>query len=261
MNRTLFLLIVAFLLPHMGHSAGHEAGERLYYIVKWGWLKAGEAELLWQPATDDTPQTITARVWTSVPFFSLRERLSSQSGADFQSIFYEQHQQENDYRAYKTVKFDHENQQATYQNHLGRLPPQVFDIPPDSHDMMAALYKLRHSLGTLTNIPDMHVVALDKAYHMASTASEPYTMRTASDQKIKVVDIQPALRYWEDGKPVGEKWQNWVMTVTDDTRRLPVKITYASKFGTFKAILQDVGTLADASRAPADLPLTGDLPE
>lgn len=261
MNRILFSLIVAFLLPLTTNAITSPAGERLHYIVKWGWLKAGEAELLWQPANGEAPQTITARAWTTNPFFSLRERLTSQSADNFLTQHYEQRQQENDYRAYKTVMFDHPNQQATYENRRNKIPPQTFAMPPNSRDMIAALYNLRQNITDFATIPALDVVVLDQVYRMTSQAGAPYTMATASGDDVTVRDIQPTLIRLKDGQPMSERWQNWVLTVTDDARRLPVKIWYKSKFGTFKAILQDVGTLADATRAPDTLPLTGALPE
>ena len=272
--KRLFLLLAVALLPLLGGGSTayaydwHTDGERLHYSVRYGVIRAGEAEVLFRahPFKEGTvlqPYEIIARAWTKSSLFHLKERLrvdgNHVAGQSFMPKTYHQMQQENDFKADKWVMFDHSHTpaQATYDNRRNDIAPETFEIEPEARDMLSALFYLRGSVEDL-NVGEIKipVVSLHRTYDMTVRISEPELLKTKSGQKIAVRKVRPHLVETSGG---GKVKDDWVLTITDDSRRLPVMIELKSKFGTFRATLMRHGPAATESLVPGEIPETGDF--
>jgi hypothetical protein len=262
MGRLILFIAVAFLLAGTGYAYDWRAdGERLHYKVSYGWFSAGEAELLYQPASAAS-YTIVARAWVDLPFADLRERLRVEgthhiNPGPFLPDVYTQVQAENDFRADKATTFDWKKRQAAYDNRLDAAPAEIFDLAEQSRDVLSALYYLRQAVSAQGDVAPLPVVSLHRRYMMYVDVAEPSLVKIG-DKKVPVRRVVPRL------EPVGHKKRSsikWTIWMTDDAARLPVKIDAVTKFGSFHARLTRYGAAETASLAPASLPEQGGLPQ
>ena len=263
--RKLWLLIALWAAPAGAESvplpAWATTPERLTYRVTWWGIEAGQAELFHQPQKGG--YTLVARAWTTdgaANLFSMRDRLRAE-GAHRPALFlptqFSVRLNENDYRADKTLAYDRAAKKATYRNH--REPAtasKAFDIDPLTRDLYSALYFLRAHIknpqpGDVYTLP---IQDLDRPMTLHLKVLERAEMETFVG-KVKALHVQPVL----DGKKEGRQKDRVHIWVTDDDRRLPVKIQVRLALGSFTATLQAVGDGASPSAAPDGLPLDGDI--
>lgn len=259
--RVLFLFL--FLISSSTFAGWKESGERLHFDVHFGWIKAGEAELLYRPKPNKTEgdYTLTGRAWTTglSSVFRLRDRLQA-TGVHVPMLFAVKHYaldlNEKDYTAHKTVDFLRLNNEAVYTNVHAKEAPNSFAIRKESRDMMSSMYALRAeedllNIGVSKTLP---VVNLDSTYLMTATVEGKEKMDTVFGER-EVWRI--GLTFTQDGQK--EKAGNWVFWITADDKKYPVRIEAKMRFGAFTATLKDYGNPEMVSRAPDDLPETGKI--
>jgi hypothetical protein len=263
--RKLWLLISLWAAPAGAESlllpAWATTAERLTYRVTWWGMEAGHAELFHQPGNGG--YTLVARAWTTdgaANLFSMRDRLRAE-GTHRPALFlptrFSVRLNENDYRADKTLTYDRAARKATYRNH--REPPATakdFDIDTQTRDLYSALYSLRASAKEPKPeaVYTLPVQDLDRPMTLHLKVLERVRLDTVLGQ-VETLHVQPVL----DGKKEGRQKDRVHIWVTDDDRRLPVKIQVRLALGSFTATLQAVGDGASPSEAPAELPLDGDI--
>ncbi|MDD9912790.1 MAG: DUF3108 domain-containing protein [Alphaproteobacteria bacterium] len=270
MKRMILGLAVALVLYAPGAAWAYNwqtDGERLHYKVSYGFLNIGEAELLYEPKNLVTAQEagegyhVVARAWTETALFKLLERLSVTGGhtpeGKFLPAVYQQMQIENDFKANKEVTFNHVTNTASYKNHQNAIPAEEFNVLPQARDMISALYYLRYHVEDVDGqIQDLPVVSLHRKYTMKIKIGETKSIKNRDGKKIFLREIKPLLITQDEEAKIKDSWRIWI---TADERRLPVKIELKSKFGTFRANLQQAAAANSPSHAPDKLPVTGNF--
>lgn len=265
------VVALAAALPARALPAWVSVGERLEYrVAVWG-LQAGQAEFDYDPAGDGAHDyRIVARLWTTpglLSFLDVRDRVrvsgahDPASGKLFLSRRFEQRLHEGDFRADKVVTYDRDTDKVSFVNRRAPdSPPQVSRLVAGMRDMFSALYYLRATVGSTPVGASFTVPVHDltDSYRLRITVVRRETMKTVVG-RVPVLYLKP---HWTrlgkvpEGKSASEesKLRIWV---TDDARRLPVKIRMGLPVGAFTARLTAVRGGGSPSQAPADLPATG----
>ncbi|MFZ2620693.1 MAG: DUF3108 domain-containing protein [Alphaproteobacteria bacterium] len=238
-------------------------GERLQYDITWKFLHAGKAEVLYRPegqadaAGDAATYSIVARAWTTLYYPKLLERLrvsgSLNPETPFRPTEFEQMQVENNYKADKITVFDYAKGEARYDNLRNKAKgegQQVLEINSQVRDILSTLYFMRKAADWNTPFAAVPILNLDRPYVLRVEVGAPEFMRTKTG-KLTVRRVQPYLTPVGDGKKPKDQWTLWV---TDDARRIPLRIDLVSRFGTFSATLTGVGTADSQSIAPREIP-------
>ena len=220
-----------------------EPGEKLSYVLKWGFIPAGEATLEVRPVTDVAGQpayhfVLTARSNDVIDnFYKVRDRIDAYAAADMQhSLHYIKKQREGGYKRDITVTFDWARMQAQYEN-KGK-PKDPIRLMPGSFDPLSAFYFTR--LMELTPGSKISQPITDGRKNVVGearvvkretikVAGEPY------DTFLIVPDLKHVGGVFKESK--NAKIHIWV---TADHRRIPVRLKSKVVVGSF------VGELVEA---------------
>jgi hypothetical protein len=153
----LTIIILGYLFMHAALAVPGPQGERLppfvtgekfIYILKWGFIPAGEAVLEVLPSTAVNGETanhfvLTARSNAFVdPFYKVRDRIESFTDpAVTRSLHYLKRQQEGGTDKDIVVTFDWEAKTARYSNK--GIPIEPIALLPGSFDPLGALFYTR----------------------------------------------------------------------------------------------------------------------
>ena len=224
------------VLPAVEHPFA--AGERLKFVVQYGFIKAGNAYL-------EVPEIRTFEgraVYTLVAraesngffsrFYKVRNRIESfWDTAGRYSLRYTESRQEGGHRAHNEITFDYQNQQAVYQD--GR----TFPIPPNVQDALSSFYFTRTQA-----LPMGGSVFFD--YH-AGRKSQPLEVRVLGRERVETpagtfqcVAIEPILKAGGIFKNKGRL----VIWLTDDQRRMPVMMRSKVAVGSISVLLVEAKT-------------------
>ncbi len=269
MKKYVVLLMVgcAMLFPTLSARAApwFDTGERLVFDVKWSFLSAGHAELLFMPQQKNNYR-IVARAWTNNgvdTLFTMRDRIVIEGTrlADgtpvMQPETYHLTLNENDYRADKFVTFRPQFFEAIYKNRHANEPRKVVEMEKDSRDVLSSLYFLRTTAdevapGVSFTLP---VVELDRTATLQLNILERGTLRTIFGKKTPVLKVKPVITQTTD-KKVKDRWTIWI---TDDATRTPVRIEVDLPVGSFQATLAASLPAESPSRAPEGLTASGTI--
>ena len=125
-----------------------QPGEKLKYVLKWGVIPAGEAELQVLPLK--TPRgvkvyhfVLTAESNSFVDiFYKVRDRIDAYANLDMsRTILYTKRQREGRHKRNVVVKFDWEKNQAQYSNFDKKEKP--ISLKPGSFDPLSGFYYAR----------------------------------------------------------------------------------------------------------------------
>lgn len=252
---------LAFPVSALAYS-WEEDGERLHFNVQVWKLKAGEAELLFQPSEDNS-YTIVGRAWTRGigSFVKLHDRVTIQGSKVGEQPYvtsqYTAQLNENDYRAHKVVDYVQPSNTAVYQNVHANHEKVEYPIEPFSRDMMSAIYYLRHKVKEI-KVGDVHtlpVFDLNTQYELNLRILKKERIKTKFGKRDAYL-IKPTLIGLKE-RNAKDRWSLWVSA---DESRVPYKISVKMNFGSFDAMLKHYGPPAQgSSRAPKTLPITGDI--
>ena len=260
-------------MPAWAAADWFKQGETLRFgVYVWG-LRAGEAELRYEPAVADkghkvpgstAPWRITGRAWTGGGLvgglMTLRDRLQAWGqhtpAQPFEVTWFDQQMHENDYRADKTVVYRQTAHEATYTNNRApKSPPVTFPLKTVTRDALSALYYLRQTVqnpqpGKIYEVP---VLQLDRPYLLQ--------LEYVGDEQAETPWGEQLVRHFRRlNVPGGGKHKTQLdLWVERSIELRPVRIEYTFKYGTFRAELEHVGAATEGSTAPAGLPLTGPL--
>lgn len=219
-------------------------GERLTYVLKWGFIPAGEAVLEVQPMAEVGGQPAFHFVMTAQSnafidaFYKVRDRIDAYAQADMQhSVLFTKKQREGSYKRDVVISFDWVRNQAQYENKGKKKDP--IPLLPGSFDPLSAFYYIRQ----MEMKPGVKI-------------SQPITdgkknvvgeVKVAKRETIKVDGksydtflIIPDLKHVGGVFKESEnaKMQIWV---TADSRHIPVKLKSKVVVGSFVGELISVG--------------------
>jgi len=209
------------------------AGERLKFVVQYGFIKAGNAYLEVPEIKEFEGRpvyTLVARAESNSffsRFYKVRNRIESfwdTSGR--YSVRYTENRREGGHRAHNEIRFDYENQMAVYQD--GR----TFPIPAMVQDALSSFYYTRTQA-----LPVGGSVFFD--YH-ASRKSQPLEVKVLGRERVETpagkfecIAIEPVLKAGGIFKNKGRL----VIWLTDDERRMPVMMRSKVAIGSISVIL------------------------
>jgi len=126
----------------------YKPGERLTYVLRWGFIPAGQAVLEVQPMAEMGGQparhfVMTARSNDFIDnFYKVRDRIDAYADAGMQhSLHFIKKQREGNYKRDVVVYFDWVLNQAQYENKGKKKDP--ISLMPGSFDPLSAFYFIR----------------------------------------------------------------------------------------------------------------------
>lgn len=231
------LLIILCLLP-ISRAYSFNIPERLVYDLTWTGIKAGEATLEIRNDGDHLLIVSTARSakWVSV-FYTVDDRVESRllkrnpDPGLGQAFNYRLKIREGRHRKDKEVVFDVNHSKAIYIDYLGKERKEV-DIPFPIFDPLSSFYYLR----------GLHL-----------EVGKPIFVTIFDSKKVWNVEVQ-VLRRERIEVPAGEfdtivvkplmksegifyRKGDIYIWITDDEKRIPVKLQTKVKIGSINAIL------------------------
>ena len=241
------LVLCCVILISTGSNAGAEEmkhpfgpGEKLHFVLKYGVIPAGEASLEVHPmekikGVDAYHFVVTARSNSFVDmFFKVRDRVDSYADTGMNhSLYYRKKQHEGKTRRDITVDFEWEENRSTYVNF--NTEPKVINLMPGSFDPLSVFYysRLLHlnteaafvrpvTDGEKNLIGNLRVTGIENIHVEAGT--------------FKTLVLEPDMQNVEGvfSKKQRAKIKLWI---TDDERRLLVKLSSKAMVGSFVAEL------------------------
>jgi hypothetical protein len=213
-----------------------QPGEKLKFVIKWGPIPAGKAELEVLPL--QTPSgvqayhfVLTAKSNSFVDiFYKVRDRIDAYANLDMsRTIFYTKKQREGRRSRNVVVKFDWKNNQAQYSNFGEKEEP--ITLKPGSFDPLSAFYHAR--LNDFKENSEISVPVTDGKKNVIGR------VKIVGREKVKLSSgtydtylLEPELKdiggVFEKSKDA--KIQVWI---TADERKIPVKIRSKVVVGSF----------------------------
>lgn len=220
------------VIPAVEHP--FSTGEQLKFSVSYGVIGAGTAWL-------EVPEvrqydghevfTLVARAESNgfvSTFYKVRNRIESywDRTGRFSRRYYEK-RREGGYKVQREIEFDPERREARYSD------GNVFPIPPHVQDALSSFYYTRYQA-----LPLGGSIVFD--YH-ASRRSQPLQVKVLGRERVKTpagtfdtIAIEPILKAGGIFKNKGRL----VIWITDDERRMPVRMRSAVTIGSISVTLQ-----------------------
>lgn len=217
-----------------------KSGEMMHYTLSWGVIPAGEATLEVHDIKEiqgveayHFVMTAHSNAFLDV-FFKVRDRIDSYTDTDMKhSLYYEKDQLEGKTRRYERVNFDWENKESTYVNFDNE--PKIISQMDGSFDPLSVFYFSR-TLDLQEGREFEHPVTDGKRSMVG-------ILRVTGRERVRVAAgtfdtllLEPDLKKVEGvfSKRLKAKIKLWV---TDDDRRMLVKMKSKAKVGSFIAEL------------------------
>ena len=212
-------------------------GERITYDIRWKKLRAGkrtDAIVKKEVVNGKSVYYIQSEMKTRALFrlYSFRNQQEMYfNPITLSPVRFENHVQDRKYRA--TVKIDFREGEAGYEK-ISRLKPKspqkreakVIETPVGTQDELSTLYFLRSKQLTLGEVYFFPVIAKGKVHKATLTVERTEFVKNKVLGRVKTLVLRSSRggRFW----------------ITDDARRLPVKLEFDSKMGPVKATLTEV---------------------
>ena len=220
------------VLPAVQHP--FSAGEQLKFSVSYGPIGAGTAWLEVPEVREwngHTVFTLVARAESNAfvsTFYKVRNRIESFWDPDGRfSRRYFENRREGGYKVQREILFDAERREARYSD------GNVFPIPPHVQDALSSFYYTRFQ-----ELPLGGSIVFD--YH-ASRKNQPLQVKVLGRERVRTpagtfdcVAIEPLLKAGGIFKNKGRL----VIWITDDERRMPVRMRSAVTIGSISVTLQ-----------------------
>jgi hypothetical protein len=219
------------------------AGEVLRYKVFWGPLNVGTAELSYVPQGEPFNQpggyVLQARVKSETMLMDMDDlwRSVGRHGTHpFTPQRYEVVQRENDYTANKTMAFS--GKKVSYTNHKD---PKDTEKPitwnGKDRDPLSTVYAWRFAgQSALESSVSTSVIGLKRPFTLNKQAARKTTL-TLRGKTLPVWQVDMVSTSRRAGKePSQTRWTIWLQ---DDADLTPLQIVGQTKFGTFRAQLEN----------------------
>ena len=135
----------------------------------------------------------------------------------------------------KILRFDHAAKRGVYEVKTSTLATTNLTVPPQAQDPLSAIYVLRSRPLKLGATFTMPVINNGENYRMDAKVVAKETVATPVGQ-LAAWKLVPAV-FDEHGKPTAEKLGLWI---SDDARKLPLKLEADLAVGRFVVVLRDV---------------------
>jgi hypothetical protein len=215
-------------------------GEELVFELRWMGLLAGHASMAvsGQVTRDGHDVYHIKTIAQSSPFFSVfyHVRDVGETFVDVHGLYpwhFRLDQQEGGRVVQRTVTFDQARQVAIYTKNQQR--PQEVEVPPRVQDSLSSFYVLRTLPLRVGRTAHMQTFANGRTYDVEIQVLRRENI-AAYWGTAETLVIRPILRFQEILRQKGEV----LIWLTDDTRRLPVRMKTAIKVGSIEATLIDV---------------------
>ena len=218
-------------------------GEELRFEVRWMGLLAGNASMAVSgQVTKDGHDVYHIRsLAESSPLFSLfyNVRDRGETFVDVRELYpwyFHLDQREGSRIAQRTVAFDQSRGMAIYTKN--QESPQEVKVPVGVHDSLSSFYILRTLPLRVGQSIHLHTFSNGKTYDL-----EVQILRREKVEAywgtVDALVIRPLMRFQEILRQKGDV----LIWVTDDERRLPIRMRTAIKVGSIEATLIDVKDL------------------
>ena len=224
--------------PTGAYSLPFAPGEELTYRLSWFGIPAGTAVTTVSEASQHDGHSvwrITSLASSSKfmdMFYKVRDRVVSLFDPELRAPrFYRIDQREGRYRARRIIAFDQEAGQATYIKNDN--PPQVKTIPTGAQDALSVLYyfrALKAEPGTTVTIPTLPG---KKLHHVKVDVLRRETITLPHLGRVATIVVQPHM----DFIGIFRKAGNILVWLTDDERKIPVRLKTTIVYGQVSAVL------------------------
>ena len=248
-KKTLFTFVIIFLIHSLmcikeGTSKELSAGnlpfsekEELTYDLTWMGILAGTAKI-----------SITGRInkWNrkvyhvssradSSDFLSLIYKVEDRASTYIDAnrtypLYYSIKQREGRYRADRTIIFDQKNNRASFIKNVN--PPKEFSIPPDVQDPLSSFFFVRSKKLTVGKSLYVNTFSGTMTYRVEVQVIKKERIKTILG-KVDTIVIKPIL----DFPGIFRHKGNIYIWLTDDQKRLPVRMKTEIVFGAVSATL------------------------
>lgn len=198
--------------------SGINAGSALMQVQNWQWV---DGHKTWRIVSKTESNSFVSK------FYKVRDRV--ETSIDAESLYsrrFVKHLREGGYKHDSTVRFDQENQKARYED------GKVLDVPPRVHDVLSAFYYARTQ-----PLPDGATFSIPAHDNEKSYDLEVRVLRRERIEvpagKFACVVVEPVLKSEGIFKSKGQL----LVWLTDDDRRLPVKVTSKVPIGSISVSL------------------------
>jgi hypothetical protein len=208
-------------------------GEYFQFSVSWSGINAGSALMQvqnWQWVNGHRTWRIVSKTESNSfvsKFYKVRDRV--ETSIDAESLYsrrFEKHLREGGYKHDSVVDFDQEDQTARYDD------GKILDVPPRVHDVLSAFYYVRTQ-----PLPDGATISIPAHDNKKSYDLEVHVLRRERIEvpagKFDCVVVEPVLKSEGIFKSKGQI----LVWLTDDNRRLPVKVTSKVAIGSISVSL------------------------
>jgi hypothetical protein len=215
-------------------------GEELVFDLRWMGLLAGHASMAVSSQSTRHGHEVyhLKTVAQSSPFFSAFYHVHDvgESYVDVHGLYpryFYLDQREGGRVVQRTVTFDPQRQVAIYTKN--QQAPQEIEVPPRVQDSLSSFYVLRTLPLQVGQLAHMQTFANGRTYDVEIQVLRRETVE-AYWGTVDTLVIRPLLRFQEILRQKGEV----LIWLTDDARRLPVRMRTAIKVGSIEATLVDV---------------------
>ncbi len=252
----LALLVPVTAAADSSREIPFEPGEKLTFNLRWGVFSAGTAVLEVHPMREYNNQevyhfSLTVRTNSFVDrIYKVRDRIDAFADSGVQgSAYYKKKQREGRHERDIEVIFDRENGKAQYSN-FGKKDDPI-EIEPRTYDPLSAFYAFRMMPIEENSSVEMFVTDGKKLQLGEGRVGGRDTIRVPAGE-FETVLVEPDMR---DVGGVFEESDDATLRiwVTDDERRLPVRLSSKVAVGSFYADLIEIDGEEPAPR-PAGPP-------
>lgn len=231
----IFLVLSLFILP--AHATAPMNPEKFVYDLKWTGIKAGTASLQLKDEGNFLRILSTAQSapWVSV-FYTVDDRVESVVAKDAQHTSflparYRVKIREGRHRRDKEVIFDFEAERAIYTDRLNNERKEI-PISPPVFDPLSGFFYLR-TLNLAVGVP-IYITVFDskKVWNVEVQVLRREKITTQSGTFDTVV-VKPLMK----SEGIFSSKGDVVIWLTDDERRIPVKMQTKVAIGSITAIL------------------------
>ncbi|MFN3396765.1 MAG: DUF3108 domain-containing protein [Thermodesulfovibrionales bacterium] len=236
--RTCLLLLIFFISFSFSKALSFNIPERLIYDLTWTGIKAGEATLEIKNDGDHLLIVSTARSakWVSV-FYKVDDRVESRllkgnhNSLLGHSVNYRLKIREGKHRKNKEVVFDATNSKALYIDYLGNERKEI-DVPFPIFDPLSSFYYLR-DINLEVGRP-VYVTIFDskKVWNVEVQVLRREKIHVPAGEFDTIV-IKPLLK----SEGIFYRKGDILIWLTDDEKRIPVKLQTKVKIGSINANL------------------------
>ncbi len=222
-----------------------QVGEELYYKISWGFIPAGTGtiKILGLVADKSAYHIVTtARSNNFIDsFYKVRNRIETfLDVSNDRSLGYKKIQHEGRHNRNIDLVFDHENSEVTLIKN-GKFK-RTLKVPVMTHDPLSAIYYLR-TINNWEEEPVLNVTDGKKNYQVRIRIHGKESIETPLGyfDTIKVEPIIDDMEIIFDKKKDGKLY----IWLTDDEKKIPVKMKSELAFGSIQVVLSKAITSPD----------------